>query len=390
MEHDDATRYFYCNEKPMSVSPRRRVALTSFGFVVLWAYLGVVELSPHEFVFQIPTPTTTTTAANNVAEKHASVECESPSLPRGSVHVVVAAYKYNEMESNIGFDENNYLWNLGLTNAEIYWYRREHTEIPLRQVDGPCGMRLNERLLLPNYGREGAAFLDHVLEFYDDPPKSIVFLHGHGAIGWHTSCESVFARTAYVYRHLVSDDHTMKNDTVQNHMMSLTSPANGTLNFAMDWYGGSIQDKRRLSEEGEEKYPCQLFKARWGKRDGVFSGLPRYPQFKTCCASFILPGDRIRRYPNVFYEELQALLTNETLDDQGRECFEFIIYDLFGENPNTFTEQQVKTFYDEADGLLHGNNRSVTSVELDGVVLRRVEGCKATRSCKRMEGCDTA
>jgi hypothetical protein len=42
-------------------------------------------------------------------------------------------------------------------------------------------MTLFERLLLPNYGREDAAFINHMLEIYDQPsiPKSIVLLHGH-------------------------------------------------------------------------------------------------------------------------------------------------------------------------------------------------------------------
>jgi len=79
--------------------------------------------------------------------------CETPSLPRGSVHIVVGTYKYNDPEEGIGFDHDNYLFDLGLTNADIFWYRRVEPEEPLREMEGPCGMRLHERLLLPNYGR---------------------------------------------------------------------------------------------------------------------------------------------------------------------------------------------------------------------------------------------
>lgn len=301
--------------------------------------------------------------------------CESPSLPHGSIHVVVATYKYKEMEAEIGFDYNNYvyLWDLGLSNAEIYWYRRQQSEAPLRQVDGPCGMRLNERLLLPNYGRDGAAFFDHVLEFYDDPPLTIIFLHGHAAIGWHSSCDSVFARTAYVYRDLVSSNHQHgSNKTVQNHMMTLTSPDDGTRGFVLnDWSGGGTQQRRLGSHTHngtDAKTPCKVFKERWHEQ--VFSRLPK-PQYSSCCASFILSGYRIRRYPRVFYEELQALLTNEAYPDQGRECFEFLVYSLFGEEANTFTDQELQSFYDKADGLVHG--------EADQVVVRRMQRCKATR-----------
>ena len=57
--------------------------------------------------------------------------CEEPSLPKGEVHVVIGGYK--EVEAGLAFDDvKNYLWDLELTNADVFWYRRVQSEIPLR------------------------------------------------------------------------------------------------------------------------------------------------------------------------------------------------------------------------------------------------------------------
>jgi len=320
--------------------------------------------------------------------------CESPSLPRGSVHIVVASYKYNEQDAGIEFDGNNYLFDLRLSNADIFWYRRVQPQHVLRQVNGPCGMVLQERILLPNYGREGTAFIDHVLEVYDHPPKTLIFLHGHGAVGWHTSCESVFARSTYVYRDYARKSHattsqsgtlhfTGNNSTVQNHMMTLTSSIHGTSDFdAFKWYGINVPTAPRVPPEvlaadeigRAQQSPCWLFKQRWNQ---TLSRLPS-PPFMSCCASFIVQGVRIRRFPRSFYQDLQSVLTDESQPDQGRECFEYVVYAWFGDEADQFTEQEMQTFYDEADGLVHGRNRSSTAVEPDHGIVNRMERCKAS------------
>jgi len=52
----------------------------------------------------------------------------------------------------------------------------------------PCGMRLHERLLLPNLGEEGASFLTHVALVYDNMPDAIMVLHGGKLHTWHAHC----------------------------------------------------------------------------------------------------------------------------------------------------------------------------------------------------------
>ena len=149
----------------------------------------------------------------------------------------------------------------------------------------------------------------------------------------------------------------------------------------MNWFGKP--GRRRLIEDGasnQAESPCTLFKERWKE---IMRTSPRRPspQFDTrpdasCCASFIVPGERIRRYPRVFYEDLQSVLMDEAYPDMGWECFEYIIYDLLGDEDEQFTTEQVKTFYDEADGLVHGRARSATQVEPDRDVLMRMNRCK--------------
>jgi hypothetical protein len=340
--------------------------------------------------------------------------CESPSLPRGSVHIVVGGYKYKKAEAGIRFEANhNYLLNLGLTNAIIFWYRRVHANEPLRQVQGPCGIQLTERLLLPNHGRDGAALFDHILEIYDKPPpKSIIFLHGHAAHAWHTSCESVFARTAYVYRDLVAESSFLTNNnphrirvdanatgTVRNHMMTLTSTSDGTRNYDFkDWEGvqkanttrpgffeeevtGYTTRSRRLGEatlssNKTAPSPCGLFLERWKHTLAPYTS--RAPSYHSCCASFVVPGDRIHRFPREFYEELQAVLIYEGYPDAntGRFCFEFIMYQLWGDTHGHFSEEQYQRFYDEADGLVHGRRTPEGErQEPDRDVLTRMESC---------------
>ena len=55
--------------------------------------------------------------------------------------------------------------------------------------------------------------------------------------------------------------------------------------------------------------------------------------FWACCAQFILPWERIQRYPIEFYAEALALATDITTEEQayGRECWEYVVYAMFKE-----------------------------------------------------------
>ena len=165
--------------------------------------------------------------------------------------VIVGGYRYMEDDRRIPLDENHYIWNLNLPNSTIYWYRRVKTEIePARMSflgkklsrisnNPECiesgKMRLEERVLPANRGRDAAALIDHILQIYDDGnsssfPDYLLFLHGHVAHGYHTSCEAVFARTAAQYKYAQRDKANKrrgikdkKAEIIANHMTTLTS-----------------------------------------------------------------------------------------------------------------------------------------------------------------------
>lgn len=137
-----------------------------------------------------------------------------------------------------------------------------------------------------------------------------------------------------------------KNNTVQNHMMSLTSEEKGTRNFTLNWYGKPTSPTReenkrqQLSEEKNmnEMSICDEFKDKWN----IYPSEPR--NMATCCASFIFPGYRIWRYPRAFYQDLQNVLTNKEHPDQGHECFELIYTIFLVSTPTLLREKSWRLF----------------------------------------------
>ena len=186
---------------------------------------------------------------------HGNATETSTTVPK--YDVIVGGYRYMEDDRRIPLDGNHYIWNLNLPNSTIYWYRRVRAEIePARMsypgkvnlLDTPgkpeCiesgRMRLEERVLPANRGRDAAALIDHILQIYDDGnsssfPDYLLFLHGHVAHGYHTSCEAVFARTASHYKYAQKHKANSRRgvidkqvDTIANHMTTLTS-SHGTV-----------------------------------------------------------------------------------------------------------------------------------------------------------------
>ena len=234
----------------------------------------------------------------------------------GAFEVVIADHEYYE-----NFDQH-YLWDLRLWNLHFVIYRRERPEISARSWKGPCNMSAEERILLPNHGRDGAAFYDYILWRYTQPPAAVAFLHGHAALGWHTSCEAVFTRIFAYYISLVSPERL----PLPNAMVTLTfARGRKDTQFApFQWNGG-----RKLLDKHPEDTSCieQLGQ--------VNVSLDRAP-FSSCCGSFIVPGGVFQRYSPRVYSHLLSYLQNPAVDDyvSGRQCFEFVIYSLFSDPLN--------------------------------------------------------
>ena len=137
---------------------------------------------PKDVVFQhgdMSTPTMTLSR---------DVVCGPDTLPPGSFHIVIAGWEY---APNF---EDHFLWDTGFSSVHIFLYRRTEEMKPPRRWTGACGMEATELLLFPNRGFEASAFLDYMTLFYDKPPLAMVFLHGHVANSWHTSCEAILSR----------------------------------------------------------------------------------------------------------------------------------------------------------------------------------------------------
>ena len=303
--------------------------------------------------------------------------CESPALPAGAIHVVIAGYKENTCFTH-------YLWDMGLTNAHVFVYRRRKPEKALRSWRGPCGMLVQERLLLPNHGRDIAAFHSHVVEHYANPPLSIVFVHGHGSDDErHTDCATIIGRARLAYRGLAGA--SVDAAEFAKHMVTLTQfGRSGDPAWLMDFTEstlsrkllrhehyplaglaqagvrlGSRVSRERLVTQNHEGPTAGLVPEQEKQTGSTLSSQPssqeQSPQalaeascapifakwgvnttsagFHTCCASFILPWDRIERYPRGFYEEALQHALDTKYDDgwTSRVCWEFIVWRWFQE-----------------------------------------------------------
>ena len=297
------------------------------------------------------------------------VFCETPTLPRGSIHIVIAGHA-----SNTCFQ--HYVWDMGVSNANVFVYRRENLGQPPRTWKGACGVIVQEKILAPNWGRDGGAFYDYAIEFYSKPPDVVVFLHGHGGFASHTSCEAIFSRVHMFYQSHAKADFLGFSE----HMVSLTSFSDGSGDITT-WYGGRrrslynifgpwfntivateapVADPKKEEETPEQK-GCTVVLNRWGIRVPSTATYTA-DTFENCCASFILPGKRLLMHPRGLYEDLRAFVMSENLSDQltGRFCFEFIVYRLFKEPQ---LSQDMKDFY---------------ALPVPPSVLDRLSGCKNT------------
>ena len=281
---------------------------------------------------------------------------KSEALQKG-LDIVVAGHEYA-----IDFPYP-YLWDLKLWNTRITVYRRERGFAPIRTWYGPCGMVAQERILLPNHGRDGAAFYDFLLWRYDDPPLGVVFLHGHAALGWHTSCETIFSRIlAYYHSVIFPEIRPLPNAIIT---LTFARGRKDTKFQPLFWNGG-----RRLhdSEQHPEATSCLdvLDRANVSLTPATAS---------SCCGSFILSGGAFRRHSRQLYSILLDHVQDVSLDDEitGRECFEYIVYGLFD---RPLTSNGNGTF----DGTARDELESWYSAakRLRPKILSRLRGCESS------------
>ena len=235
-----------------------------------------------------------------------------------TVEIVVAGFRYEE-----DF-RGHYLWRLGVPRTRLVLYRRERPEVEARAWRGPCGMYGEERVLLPNIGRDAAAFWDYARWRRDSPPSAVAFLHGHVAQGYHTNCEAILTRLHAYHRGLGGDAAFAP---LPNSLVTFTEPTNGRFadEWPLYWFGQPVDGVREANPETE---------AREGSCEDVLKTLNitlSNVDVTSCCGSFIMPGTWLRGYDRVVYDTLHRAVANPIADDSltARQCFEFIVYAMF-------------------------------------------------------------
>ena len=321
----------------MSHLRRRVVVVFALVFLVATTNLGQIQTAlKNDATTESPRTCRVTLVDTRKVydDDYESRNSHAPVAPLAMLELVFAGHEYaTDFESH-------YLWDLALSNVNIVLYRRERTDLALRTWSNGCGMRAEERLLLPNHGRDAAAFYDYAKWRYDAPPQAVAFLHGHGALAWHTSCETVFTRITAYHEYLVRRNASSSTGVleVDGNFLDTTMV---TLTFArgrkdtkfepLKWNGGKKRRLLRTSYVDAEQHPETSGRNCRAVLDKVGVTPLKRALVTSCCGSFILPGKLLRMHDKKLYERLFDYVADTSIDDQisGRECFEFIVYGLF-------------------------------------------------------------
>lgn len=257
-------------------------------------------------------------------KRASALECQAPSLPAGAFHVVIAGFA-----ADTCFE---YLYDLGLTNAHVFVYRREGADTTaVRTWRGRCGVTVTEALLLPNSGYEGAAFYDYVSSQYNTLPLAAVFLHGHGPFGSiYTDGATVAGRTVAYYRAVAHGEE------IASHMVTLTKP--GRSGSIEGWWNRRLQWAKFPLVSDDNDPTCAAILDKHG-------ALAATDFLESCCGSFIIPGNSLRKYPRAMYHELASYLLRATDSKHAAVvCFEYVAVRVFGEK-SIASQPRVREWY---------------------------------------------
>ena len=187
-------------------------------------------------------------------------------------------------------------------NEDLTWLRAAPYPVVVCDKDGaaPTSLDTEPRCQLPNYGREAGSYLKFIIEFYDELPKRVAFLHGHEN-AWHVSRNTLkaigCAREDADYVALNSH-YTPKWNVYENDDLAW-------LYYYWDDYFKPYLNIDLPDELNHE-----------------------------CCAQFIVTRSIIRRLPKYVYERWFDLLMNIAPDDYSMGMgFEVVWHIIFGEPP---------------------------------------------------------
>ena len=161
----------------------------------------------------------------------------------------------------------------------------------------PSPFQSDPKCSLPvNLGREAASYLKYIIEYWDELPEHVAFIHGHED-AWHQK-----------YPGSLLD--AMKNARIDKYdYISL----NNWIHVSTPVRFCTSLDVYPRGETNSHPEVFMLFKHHWDLFKQIFKkeSVPEYFKFN-CSAQFIVSRNAIKNNPKTLYEELFQFVKNDT------------------------------------------------------------------------------
>ena len=182
--------------------------------------------------------------------------------------------------------------------------------------------------LTENVGFEAASYLKYIVEYYDELPEQVAFIHGH---------ESAWHRTA------TSPSIIALAETVAANAISIGGASYVSLNNHYLRPSVAAEDKSAFAPNGYIVDIWPLLFAEYMPRGSKFAATFACPRaiHLDCCAQFVTTRDAIRAIPKEAYVRWLHLFANQAAgprlmqhhpySDNLARTFEFLWHVLFGQ-----------------------------------------------------------
>ena len=193
-------------------------------------------------------------------------------------------------------------------NEDLTWLKSLSIPIVVCGKDGetPSAIPTNIRCKTPNIGYETSSYLKFIIEFYDELPAHVAFIHGH---------ENAYHQTRDLAEILNSNE--WKTGKYY------------TLNF--------YPINRCIDGDDIARPLLKNIAIVWNEYFKPYLNIPTPSCVETdCCAQFVLPRDIIKRYPKSVYEHWYKLIMSDSQEKFNINTkdmaivFEHVWYLIFG------------------------------------------------------------
>lgn len=188
----------------------------------------------------------------------------------------------------------------------------DHSPFP---PDAKCSLAFNK-------GREAGSFLKFIIEYYDELPKHVAFIHGHE--------ETYHQRLPFgILEAIEKAKKTTYGYISLNNLLQVTGDDRTKIDFKIP-----VSDDTWVSEYGDWVHP--LIKGAWDEyfRPMLGYDCPKNLRYQ-CCAQFIVSRAAILRNSKESYEKLFKFVTDPDQDDyKNGFVLEFTWHMIFGEPPD--------------------------------------------------------